>query len=189
MKYSVSWLINEHVNNPEQLKYVFFWGHTQKDENTIDNACFSQWFPSPFYVDDILYKTAEHWMMAGKARLFGDDHYLQAILDSEKPGQAKAFGRKIKGFDQDTWIDHASSIVIQGNVEKFLKHPDMKQHLLNTGNKILVEASPLDFIWGIGMGKNHKDLMDPTKWRGKNLLGFALMEARDIIRTKEKSGC
>jgi len=185
MKYSMDWLLNEFRHHPDTLKYTFFWGHTQKRANVPDDACFSQWFPAPFSVDGVLYKTAEHWMMAGKARLFNDDVMLQAILNADKPGQAKAFGRKVKGFDQETWMQSAAAIVVKGNVEKFSQHPPLKQHLMNTGYKILVEASPVDFIWGIGLAKDHKNIMNPEQWRGLNLLGFALMEARDLINTKE----
>lgn len=185
MKYSLSWLIEKHRQNPNALKYVFFWGHTQKQEGVIDDACFSQWFPSPITIDEVVYKTAEHWMMAGKAKLFKDDDHLAQIIASDKPGTAKALGRKVRNFDQQRWSDEAFGIVMRGNMEKFSQHPKMKEHLLQTGDKIIVEASPMDRIWGIGMGKSHADIMNPEKWRGKNLLGFALMEARDSIRENE----
>ncbi len=158
--------------------YVFFWSHRPKRKTGPDASCLSQWFPAPFVVDGVTYPTAEHWMMAGKARLFGDDVMLAAILRTTDPGEAKAIGRRVRGFDPDAWAAARSPLVEDGNVAKFGQHPALGEFLRSTGRRVLVEASPRDRIWGIGMGAENPDATDPAKWRGLNLLGFALMRAR-----------
>lgn len=169
------------VNEGHELDYLLFWGHRQKRKGSPDASCLSQWFPASFEVDGQVYPTAEHWMMAGKARLFGDDEMLAAILAAEDPGKAKALGRKVRDFDQERWAEARGPLVVEGNVEKFGQNPALKDFLLNTGRRVLVEASPRDRIWGIGMGASNPDARDPLKWRGTNLLGFALMEARAAL--------
>lgn len=171
----------ERVEAGERLKFVFFWGHKAPAEG-VDASCFSQWFEAGFDVDGVHYPTAEHFMMAGKARLFDDAEMLAAILASSHPGDAKKLGRKVRGFDQDAWSRERSNIVVAGNVAKFGQNPALGAYLLGTGDRVLVEASPRDRIWGIGMGKNNPDAADPRKWRGSNLLGFALMEVRTTLR-------
>ena len=181
MKYSINWLQNQ-IEQGDHFNYFFFWGHTQKQEGVIDKSCFSQWFPSPFEVDGINYKTAEHWMMAKKAELFKDEEALQKILVAEKSAEVKAIGRTVKNFYPVTWNASAYSIVVEGNMHKFKHEQQMKSFLLQTGSAIIVEASPADAIWGIGLPQDAEDAMNPSKWRGTNLLGFALMEVRDLLK-------
>lgn len=164
-----------------RVKYLFFWGHTETGEE-VTAACLSQWYPSPFEVEGVTYLTAEHWMMAGKARLFRDSDELTAVLASTHPGEAKRAGRRVRGFDQVTWERHRFELVIAGNVHKFGQDERLRSWLLGTGDRVLVEASPRDRVWGIGMGRANPDATDPARWRGLNLLGFALMEARDRLR-------
>lgn len=160
--------------------FLFFWGHTQ-DGETVTRACLSQWYVAPFEVDGDRYPTAEHFMMAGKARVFGDGDALERILATESPHDAKKIGRQVRDFTKDVWAAHRMDIVVAGNVAKFSQHEALKAFLLETGNRILVEAAPRDRIWGIGMGANNENARHPAKWRGLNLLGFALMEARAQI--------
>jgi ribA/ribD-fused uncharacterized protein len=181
MKYNTQWL-SEKLQQDETVDYNFFWGHKAAKDNSITKSCFSQWWPSAFTVDGIEYKTAEHWMMAKKAELFNDAAMLDAIIKTDKPGSAKSFGRKVKNFDAAIWDAHSFSIVVEGNRHKFSQHPALENFLLKTNNEVLVEASPVGFIWGIGMGKDHVNAINPEKWRGKNLLGFALMEVRDLFK-------
>jgi ribA/ribD-fused uncharacterized protein len=148
----------------------------------IDKSCFSQWYPSAFEVDGINYKTAEHWMMAKKAVLFNDNEVLEKILQAQKAAVAKTLGREIRNFDPAVWDASAYSIVIEGNRHKFSQHESFKTFLLKTGNKVIVEASPADAIWGIGLAQDASDAGNPSKWRGTNLLGFALMEVRDLLK-------
>ncbi len=169
----------------ERIKYLFFWGHTPGKNQTVGPFCFSQWFASPFTVDNITYSTAEHWMMAEKARLFGDNEIAERILSATHPGEVKSLGREIKGFDEETWVKKRFEIVVEGNYHKFTQNADLKDYLLETGDRVLVEASPVDFIWGIGLAKDSKVVEDPTQWRGLNLLGFALMEVRRMLQLEK----
>src|SRR6187551_1749647 len=182
MKYSLSWL-NQELENGIHHEFLFFWGHTQKNEVMTDKSCFSQWFPSPFRVDGVLYLTAEHWMMAKKAELFNDIEITQQILESETPAIAKELGRKVKNFDNEQWSKACFEIVVEGNINKFSQRDELRKFLLNTGDKVIVEASPGDTIWGIGLSQDNPKAMDPSAWRGKNLLGFALMEVRDYLQS------
>jgi len=179
MKYSLQNTI-EKFKKKENIEFLFFWGHTVKEE--ITKACFSQWFPFEFNENEINYKTAEHYMMVGKAKLFNDDEILEKILNAETPNQAKALGRKVKNFDPKLWDEHKYEIVRQGNFLKFSQNEEFKEFLLSTEYKILVEASPYDKIWGIGMLETNLKAENPSEWNGENLLGFALMEVRDLLK-------
>lgn len=117
-----------------------------------------------------------------KARLFGDEYHLDLILAAATPGEAKKLGRHVQGFQDDAWNQHRLDIVARGSVAKFNSNESMRDYLIGTGDRVLVEASPLDRIWGIGMGKNNPSAERPSQWRGKNLLGFALMQARAELR-------
>lgn len=179
MKYTLQYIIDK-FQRKERLEFLFFWGHTVKDE--ITKSCFSQWFPIQFEEKGTVYKTAEHYMMAGKAKLFNDHEILQEVLKSETPNQAKSLGRKVKNFDPKLWDEHKYEIVKRANLLKFSQNPKFENFLLSTDDKILVEASPYDKIWGIGMLETDTRANDPKLWDGENLLGFALMEVRDELR-------
>jgi ribA/ribD-fused uncharacterized protein len=185
----------------EKLEFIFFFGH-KKDDNT---GVFSQWYNSPFNYEGVSYHTAEHYMMARKALLFNDKETLWKIWKTKDPLEAKVLGRQVKGFSQEVWDKHAFDIVVEGNVRKFLSSYRLKEIIISTGQKILVEASPYDKIWGIGIeAPNHPktwkgkvlddvdfnkglndhavvDLTDVRNWKGYNMLGFALMAARHKI--------
>ena len=115
----------------ERFQFYFFYGH-KPPISGVDSSCQSQWFVREFTIDGVDYPTAEHWMMAEKARLFGDEEMLTNILDSEGPKEAKAFGRKVSDFDNETWGEHKFEIVVKGNLAKFSQHEDLKQFLLAT---------------------------------------------------------
>ena len=181
MKYSMAWLLEQHQRG-EKLKYVFFWGHQPKKDGSVGESCFSQWWLSPFTVEGVEYKTAEHWMMAQKARLFGDRKHAEQVLACATPAEAKKIGRLVEGFDARLWDQHKYAYVREGNLHKFSQHPDLREFLVNTGDRVLVEASPVDNIWGIGMAKTDENILNPARWKGENLLGFALMEVRDELK-------
>ncbi|MBC2906333.1 NADAR family protein [Streptomyces cupreus] len=164
------------------IKYLHFWGHRPRPDGRIGASCLSQWWPSPFTVDGVEYATAEHWMMAGKARLFGDAEAERKILAAGHPSQAKNAGRLVRGFDEETWARERFGIVVEGSVHKFGSDEGLRGFLLGTGERVLVEASPVDRVWGIGLAASDDAAMDPERWRGPNLLGFALMEARERLR-------
>ena len=121
-------------------------------------------------------------MMAGQAELFGDRDIREQILKCSVPKQIKALGRRVRGFDQKVWDKFKYSIVLNGNWCKFSQNRDLREFLLSTGDSVLVEASPCDAIWGIRLAASSPEARDPMKWRGQNLLGFALMEVRDELR-------
>lgn len=171
----------DHVNYGNAVKYLFFWGH-QKPSSGVSKSCFSQWYDSPFEADGHHFITAEHYMMYRKALLFDDKAAAQKLLKATNPGAAKAIGRQVQGFDQKLWEQQRFDIVVAGNRAKFSSDPELEAFLLGTGNRILVEASPVDRIWGIGMAEDHPDCTNPNLWKGENLLGFALMEVRDQLQ-------
>lgn len=163
----------------QAVKYLFFWGHTPAyGAAEVGKECLSQWYPAPFEVEGTRYATAEHWMMAEKARLFGDERNRQAIIGATHPDQAKKYGRLVQHFDADAWEAARFGIVVRGNAAKFGQHPALRAFLLGTQEQVLVEASPVDAIWGIGLAQNDARALNPAAWRGLNLLGFALMEVR-----------
>lgn len=162
-------------------KYLFFWGHQPRRDGQIGKQCFSQWWASPFEIEGLVYPTAEHYMMAEKARLFGDDITCEKILAATHPGEAKKLGRKVKEFDEKVWLAHRFGIVVCGNEAKFGQHDKLRRFLVNTKERILVEASPHDQVWGIGLAEDDAQAMNPENWQGLNLLGFALMQVRDRL--------
>lgn len=164
-------------NTGERLAYVFFWGH-QPGKHGVTAACFSQWYGAPFTVEEKLYPTAEHFMMAEKAALFGDQLTREQVLQAPNPGAAKALGRQVRGFDETAWLQHRFSIVVRANEAKFAQNPEMEHFLQQTGTRVLVEASPVDRVWGIGLAQDDERVHNPNQWRGLNLLGFALMQVR-----------
>lgn len=178
--YNLKWL-TEKFDAGEKMKFLFFWGHSKNSNNEIGKSCFSQWFELPFTVKGITYNTAEHWMMAGKALLFNDLIAFDKIVKAGSPAEAKKMGRSINGFDDLVWREKRIDIVVTGNIHKFNQYPDYATYLVNTNDRILVEASPVDAIWGIGLSKDDEYVDNPNRWKGENLLGFALMEARDFL--------
>ncbi|MGW4808838.1 NADAR family protein [Kitasatospora sp. NPDC004272] len=166
------------VGSGAHPKYLRFWGHRPQRGGQIGPGALSQWWPSPFTVDGVRYLTAEHWMMAGKARLFEDEEAVPKILRARTPAEAKNLGRLVKGFDEEQWVAHRFELVVTGSTAKFGQDERLRAYLLGTGQRVLVEASPLDRIWGIGLAADDERADSPSHWRGLNLLGFALMEAR-----------
>lgn len=181
MNYHLNWLLDK-VGQEERVKYLFFWGHQPSNDGSIQATCFSQWWVGhPFEEDGIVYATTEHYMMAGKAKLFNDQEHWEQIIACETAAEAKKLGRQVRNFEGATWEAHRCAIVTQGNQLKFGQHEALKTFLLNTKDRVIVEASPRDRIWGIGLGKNSENAQHPATWRGKNLLGFCLMEVRDLL--------
>lgn len=164
-----------------RVKYLHFWGHRRPSGGGVGPGCLSQWWPAPFTVDGVRYATAEHWMMAGKARLFGDAEAERRALAAGSPAAAKAVGRTVRGFDEAVWRRERFALVAEGSRHKFGQHPELRDFLLATADRVLVEASPVDRVWGIGLAADDERAGDPARWKGLNLLGFALMEARESL--------
>lgn len=185
MVYTFEELINQYADG-KTYKFLFFWGHTPSADGKITETCLSQWWMCDFTVNGVLYSCAEQYMMAEKARLFQDEEMLDRIMHAKYPKEIKAYGRAVKNFSQAVWENACYELVKRGNLAKFSQNSELWEFLKNTKQRILVEASPRDRIWGIGMGKNNPDVFCPSKWRGKNLLGFALTEVRDTLLAKEQ---
>lgn len=157
----------------ETERFVLFWKPP---------AVFSQWTLAAFEVDGARYTSAEQFMMAEKARLFGDEVTRAKILATTSPRQQKRLGRQVEGFDDVVWTRERVGIVVRGNLAKFGQDPALRRALLATGDKVLVEASPFDRIWGIGRRPTDPKALVPAEWRGLNLLGKALERVRDELR-------
>jgi ribA/ribD-fused uncharacterized protein len=163
--------------------YVYFWGHRKSHDGAITKSCFSQWYDARFRIGDELFKTAEHYMMVCKARLFGDNEAARAILRAVGPNEAKTLGRRVRGFSESTWLTHREEIVYRGNLAKFAQNSSLRAFLLATRGSILVEASPVDPIWGIGLSQEDPRAADVNSWPGLNLLGFALTKVREELES------
>lgn len=159
---------------------LLFWGHKARDDHP-GPWVLSQWWPSPIEVDDVRYLHAEGYMMAEKARLFGDEGTRQRIITSAHPAEAKRLGRLVRGFDETAWAAARFDIVSRGNLAKFSRHDDLRRYLASTTPQVLVEASPRDPVWGIGLSAQDERAGRLSEWRGQNLLGFALMEVRSRL--------
>lgn len=161
----------------ETDEYVFFW-----------SGPFSNWHPSTFTMPcggfATRFSCAEQAMMLIKANTFGDSEIAKKIMATKDPKEQKALGRKVKGFDPVVWdsvkMDEAHEFLLR----KFYQNPELRDILENTGDKIIVEASPYDTVWGIGMGVDkYPQILNPDNWKGENLLGIALMKVREELRT------
>jgi len=166
----------------ESKTFLPFWGPIPSHRKIVAKGCLCQWWVSPFNVSGDEYYTAEHYMMAEKARLFGDDQVLARILQSRDPSEAQYLGRQVQGYQEQRWRERRYAIVVAGNLHKFSQHRELRDYLTSTGDTVLVSANPTDSVWSIGYDEDHPNVCHPERWRGRNLLGFALMEVREQLR-------
>lgn len=159
-------------------RYVFFFGKQD---------IFSNWHPCQFEYKGVRFNCVEQFMMYSKAMLFGDREVAERILASDDPKEQKALGRQVRGFDDAVWTEKCMSIVTVGCREKFAQSPALLDGLLATGSRQLVEASPYDKIWGIGMAAHDPRAENPDQWLGQNLLGKALMQARAVLLARRQT--
>jgi ribA/ribD-fused uncharacterized protein len=152
-------------------KYVLFW-----------SGIYSQWYGANMEINGTKYNTCEQYMMYQKALLFEDEEVANAIMRETNPREQKALGRKIRNFDDQKWKQNCMRIVYEANLAKFTQNPELKSALLSTGDRILVEASPKDFIWGIGMHYEDEGVDNPENWKGTNLLGQVLTLVKHEIK-------
>jgi ribA/ribD-fused uncharacterized protein len=157
------------------MNYTFFW-----------HGPFSQWYASNFIVNGVLYTHAEQFMMAEKARIFQDYISLDKIMKSKNPKEQKTLGRNIENFNQEVWNSICKSCVYNGNLSKFSQNDDLKSKLKATIGTLMVEASPYDKIWGIGLGLEDPKRFDETLWLGSNYLGQVLTAVRKTIFNHEE---
>ena len=183
MKYNKEQLLNQRLTLTRD-DFVLFWGHEDRGKG-LTKVCLSQWYQCHFVVEGQYYNCAEQYMMAEKARIFGDEEIRQQILAEYSQMAMKKLGRKACDYDDEVWKEKRFDVVVKGNIAKFSQNEKLLDFLLSTDNKILVEASPKDTVWGIGLDESSSEAIQPRKWIGENLLGFALMEVRDILLTNE----
>jgi ribA/ribD-fused uncharacterized protein len=141
---------------------------------------FSQWFPCTFTVDGVVYNRTEQYMMHQKALFFGDTEIAAEVMKQTNPAEMKKLGRQVKNFDRDRWNAVARAIVYKGNMAKFGQNPDLLKALLATEGTI-VEASPTDKIWGIGLAATDPRANDRSQWPGTNWLGEVLTIVRQDL--------
>jgi ribA/ribD-fused uncharacterized protein len=161
--------------------YALFLAPEPEQPGTLGNECLSQWYPAEMQLDGVRFPTAEHYMMRCKARLFGDSDVERQLLAEDSPAVAKQLGRRVRNFRSDIWDRHRFDVVLRGSIAKFEQNDILRRYLLGTGERILAEASPVDRIWGIGFEATDRRAKDPLVWTGLSLLGFALMQARDLL--------
>lgn len=157
-------------------KYVFFW---------VNADVYSNWHKSQFYMNGQRFANSEQAMMYEKAKLMGDREVMTAVLATTDPKEIKALGRTVAPWDQIAWECNRLHIMTEVCYAKFTSTDALRNELLSTGNRTIVEASPYDTIWGIGMKENDEGVDDPENWNGLNLLGIALMNVR--TRLKEET--
>lgn len=157
-------------SNSQSERFLFFYR---------DASPFSQWYPASFELEGQQFTSAEQYMMYGKAQLFGDRDIAARILQADHPRQQKALGRQIQRFDDELWNREAKNIVYRGNHAKFTQNPELLLVLLATAGQTLVEASPTDRIWGIGLSEDDPRIHQRATWRGTNWLGEVLTQLRE----------
>lgn len=157
-----------------QKKYTFFWSNSSP---------FSNWHKSAFEMDGVEFNCAEQAMMYYKARLFNDDVAADKVMATKNPKEQKALGRSVIGFDNAIWEEDREKIMFDILSAKFSQNDDLKEALLKTEGTQLVEASPYDRIWGIGLDEFDPRAQDETQWRGLNLLGKVLDRVRETLYT------
>ena len=171
--------LKEEINAGKTFRYIYFWRDSPK--TPVSKTCLSQWWDCTFVCSGTTYHTAEQYMMAQKALLFGDRATEAKIMGERNPAAYKKLGREVKNFNGALWDKHKRSVVVRGNYAKFSQNPELRDFLLKTAPCVLVEASPYDGVWGIRMSEKDRKAGDPALWQGENLLGFCLMYVRDML--------
>ena len=156
-------------------KFTFFWKETE------ENGIFSNWYRLSFTIDGVEYNCTEQHMMAGKAKLFGDTKTLAKIMKETSPRALKKLGKEVKPYDDGKWKAVSRNVVYEGNYGKFSQNAEAKELLIATVGTTLVEASPYDQLWGIGLKGDHKLAQDRATWQGTNWLGQVLTKLRDDL--------
>ena len=141
----------------------------------------SNWYLSRFKVDGIVFSSMEQFTMYHKAICFHDNNIANKILETDDAARIKDVGRRVLGYDENHWNGVRQLIVYEGLFAKFSQNDKLKVQLMATGSAVLAECAVKDRIWGIGLSMNDPDRFDRAKWKGQNLLGYALMMTRDRL--------
>ena len=160
-------------------KYSFVLGEYERVTEThvyFWRGPFSQWALSPFKEGSFNYCNCEQYMMAQKAKLFKDPVTFDEIMKEYNPKKIKDLGRKVGNFDANKWNAIKYDIVKNGNLLKFKQNDKFRKLLQEVNVRTLVEASPYDLIWGVGLLQENDLILNENNWRGENLLGKAITE-------------
>ena len=164
---------------------IGFWGIKRKPEWT---RTFSNFYPCEITLDGNLYSCSEQVYMHEKAVFFHDDDTATKLLEPGlSPGKYKRLGRLVQGYDDDKWAQVRYDAMLTAVGAKYRQNPTLRSILIATGDRTLVECSPFDTVWGIGLGTHDESgnsddrWTHPEQWRGENLLGRALMETRVAV--------
>ena len=147
-------------------------------------GAFSNWAPTPFTVDGVSFSTAEQYIMYRKCLTFGDTVTAEKLLSSDSPKEQKALGREAAGYIDSVWAGIRQTVAIRGLYAKFSQDAELKRLLLGTGDAVLVECTSNDRIWACGLDRDDDDRLSADRWKGQNILGFALMEVRNMLRAE-----
>ena len=147
-------------------------------------GAFSNWAPTQFTVDGVSFSTAEQYIMYRKCLTFGDTVTAEKLLSSDSPKEQKALGREAAGYIDSVWAGIRQTVAIRGLYAKFSQDAELKRLLLGTGDAVLVECTSNDRIWACGLDKDDDDRLSADRWKGQNILGFALMEVRNMLRAE-----
>ena len=147
-------------------------------------GAFSNWAPTPFTVDGVSFSTAEQYIMYRKCLTFGDTVTAKKLLSSDSPKEQKALGREAAGYIDSVWAGIRQTVAIRGLYAKFSQDAELKRLLLGTGDAVLVECTSNDRIWACGLDRDDDDRLSADRWKGQNILGFALMEVRNMLRAE-----
>lgn len=158
--------------------HIFFW---------MPDSIYSNFYPNaPLTLSqypDICFENSEAAFMFLKAKTFGDSVIAAAVVANQDPKYVKGLGKRVSGFNDETWAEHRYDCMLDACFAKFVQNPKLGDQLIATGDKVLVEASPYDKIWGVGLAPNDPRVLDPANWRGLNLLGEVLMDIRTILKS------
>lgn len=143
-----------------------------------ENGYLSNWYLSPFTLDGIRFSSMEQYMMYQKAKCFEDQSTAEKILTTDDVAEIKALGRQVADYNENYWNGVRQIIIYEGLMAKFTQNEDLKEQLKSTQDAILAECAVKDRIWGIGLSMKDPDRLDINKWKGSNLLGYALMMVR-----------
>lgn len=146
-----------------------------------ENGYLSNWYPSIFALNGITFSSIEQYMMYRKAVCFGDEKVAAQILATEDVAEIKALGRLVSGYDENLWNGVRQIVVYEGLLAKFSQNSDLREQLKDTGQAFLAECAVKDRIWGVGLSMHDPNRLDRAKWRGQNLLGYALMMVRERL--------
>ncbi|PWJ69908.1 hypothetical protein B0O40_2283 [Ruminococcaceae bacterium R-25] len=146
----------------------------------------SNWYLSDFTVDGIKFSSMEQYMMYQKAVVFKDKDIASQILKTNDVARIKDFGRQVSNYNDSVWNGMRQIVIYKGLLEKFRQNEKLKKALLDTGDDILAECAVSDKIWGIGLSMKDSNKNDIKRWKGQNLLGFALMLVRNELRESAK---